>query len=216
MKRGLRVAVMVVAMGALFSAPARADTIALTGGVLDVSVPQGSGVVVLVGDRGFTFTALLNAFFLPPVGDPMLPGTSIALEGMSAGLDLIDGIATLDGVTYTDVGGLTSSSSAFLRFSTLPATLPSVLDPPSEITARLMVDLFFAGAGFQHTLLGSGMATIFLDEAVGFDPPSWRVTRILGELSSDTAPIPEPTTILLLSTGLAGIAARRRKRENAA
>jgi hypothetical protein len=37
---------------------------------------------------------------------------------------------------------------------------------------------------------------------------------LTGNISAQTAPIPEPTTVLLLGTGLAGIAARFRKRKN--
>ncbi len=39
-------------------------------------------------------------------------------------------------MTYTDVGGLTSSSWAFLEITTMQATLPSVLSPPQRSRLR--------------------------------------------------------------------------------
>jgi PEP-CTERM motif len=208
-----RVAAMVVAAGTLFSAPLRADPIALTGGVLDLVVTTGGtggGLVRVTGDRGFTFIAGMNGFFAPPVGNPMVPGTSIALEGRANGLDLT-GSATLDGVTYTGVGGLDSAAQASLRFTTSPATLPSLLNPPSEITAPFRLDLIFTPDGLvNHSLRGTGMATIFLDEDRGFDVPSWRVTGIRAELSSAAAPVPEPATLLLVAAGLGWTIRRRR------
>jgi hypothetical protein len=208
-----RVAVMVVLTGTLFSAPLRADPIALTGGVLDLMVTTGGlggGLVQVTGDRGFTFIAGMNGFFAPPVGNPMPPGTSIALEGIANGLDLT-GTATLDGVTYTGVGGLDSAAQAGLRFRTSPATLPSVLNPPSQITAPFRLDLLFTPDGqVNHSLFGTGTATIFLDEDLGFGVPSWRVTRVRAELSSSEAPVPEPATLLLVGAGLGWVIRKRR------
>jgi hypothetical protein len=66
--------------------------------------------------------------FLVGLGDPLVPGTPLTLQGRAIGLDLA-GTVTVDGVTYTDMGGLTSSSSASLDITTTPAKLPSELPP---------------------------------------------------------------------------------------
>jgi hypothetical protein len=215
MRRSLRLATLSVALGTIFSAPARADQIALTSGVLDLLVTTGGtggGLVRLAGDRGFTFVGNMNAFFPPPVGNPMIPGTPIALEGGATGLDL-QGTVTLDGVTYPGVGGLDSPSSASLGFLTSAATLPSVINGPSQITAPFIMDFLFFPGGSQsnHTLFGGGTATIFLDEDRGFGVPSWRVTRIRAEVSDAAAPVPEPATLLLMGSGLGWVAMRRRR-----
>jgi hypothetical protein len=132
------------------------------------------------------------------------------LLGSATGLDL-GGTATLDGVTYSRVGGLDSSAGASLRLTTT-VTLPSLVNPPSAATAPFMLDLLFGVFGQEsHSLFGSGTATIFLDEDKGFGIPSWRVTGVRAELSSAPAPVPEPATLLLAGAGLAWMAQRRRR-----
>lgn len=213
MGSGLRLAAIVVAASTLVGAPARADTILLTGGVLDLVLSSGGsaiGPVQLTGDRGFTFAGSMAGGFTQPIGDPLIPGTTVTLRGSAAGLDL-GGTATLDGVTYTGVGGLDSTAGASLLFVTT-ATLPSILNPPSSVTAPFALDFLFSVSGQEsHALFGSGTATIFLGEDLGFGVPSWRVTGIRAEVSSAPAPIPEPATLFLAASGLAWGAIRRRR-----
>lgn len=212
MRNSLRVAALVVAAGTLFSAAARADQITLTGGVLDVLLSSGgsaAGRVQLTGERGFSFLGSIAAGFEAPIGNPLVPGSTVTLQGASNGLDL-QGTVTLDGVTYTGVGGLDSPAGASLRFVST-ATLPSVLNPPTSVAAAFMLGLVFFDGQADHALAGSGLATIFLDEDRGFGVPSWRVTRIRAELSSTPAPVPEPSTLVLAASALGWIAARRRR-----
>jgi hypothetical protein len=212
-RSGLRVVTIAMLAAALFSAPARADQIALTGGFVDMEVNAGGaalGLIQLTGERGFTFFGHMAAGFTEPVGNPLPPGDTVTLRGSANGLD-VGGTVTLDGVTYTGIGGLDAVAGASVLFVTT-ATLPSVLNAPSSVLAPFTLNVvFFPSSQTSHTLSGSGVARISLGEDKGFGVPSWMVTGIRAELSSAPAPVPEPATLLLAASGLGWVAARRRK-----
>jgi hypothetical protein len=96
--------VFVVSVGA-----ASGGTINLSGGSMDfpqVGWCEGSsscGPAYPVGDRGFTFDGLARAG-LSPCGSPdfCAPGDTVNL---SESMGTFQGVATLDGISYTDVDG---------------------------------------------------------------------------------------------------------------
>jgi len=203
MRSALPVATLVLA-ATLVNSPARADTIALTGGVLfpsDFSMSGWmiGGLVDVEGDRGFTFLGSLNGGIVSPP-EPLLPGT-VTLRGVTNDLR---GTVTLDGITYTDVGGVVSPFGANISFA-ITAMLPAVVDEPVTVFAPFTMDLLLFGVGDPPqpiTFSGTGTARISLDEHHGFDFPSWLVRDIDLEVSGP-APVPEPATVLLLGAGLA-------------
>lgn len=194
-------AAAVVGAVLLVTSSAHADPIGLTTGVIDVLNTSGYAVgsVQLGGEQGFTFDGSMTGFFFAPGGDPLPPGTPLPLEIRAVTSDLT-GTATLNGVTYPDVGGLTSFAQAALRLTTM-AMLPGVLEAPAQIAAPFNLDVTFTADGQSHSLSGSGTATIFLEQDFGFDVPSWRVARVRADVSGP--PVPEPATFLLLTTGAA-------------
>jgi hypothetical protein len=180
----------------LLSAPARADQIALTSGLIDLTVTsnRGIGPVQLAGDRGFTFVGNFNGGFDAPVADPLPPGTPLALVANALGSD-IGGNATLEGVSYTAVGSAAEPSSAIMQLTTT-VTLPAVLSPTTMITAPFMLDFAFYDGQEWHSLFGSGTSTIFLAEDTGFgcrageSPASARCCRVFRQ---PQCPNPRPS-----------------------
>jgi hypothetical protein len=97
--------------------------------------------------------------------------------------------------------------SSNLTFDTTPSTTPNAffLSGTLTITERIT-----ATPLFSNMVTGSGMATWqFITDPFGARIPSGVTYEF-----DNVAPVPEPATMILIGTGLAGLAARYRKRRN--
>jgi hypothetical protein len=182
-----------------------------------------SGIVSLIGDRGFTFSGIADRPFGTVLaaadGSPYLPGTTVSLRVVASASDL-EGHATLDGIVYPDIGfgppcpGVEGCGSGLIELA------GGVVAPPfgQSSTAILVAPVTFLGTFFffdshsvpisSETLRGSGTATLTLDEINGPVGPLWAFDNVRYDLAT-----PEPTTLLLLGTatmGLGWVARRRR------
>jgi PEP-CTERM motif len=197
-----------------------ADTINILSGSAEYG-PGGivaPGVVSLIGDRGFTFngSALGGGGILGPplscIGIGCSPGTTVSLLALWSGNDL-PGQATLDGVFYPNVGDLRAGSAqALIDFSGELVAPPFGQSSTAILTTPVSFSgLFFDGVDANQLVAPRAIATLTLQQTdcCGFGP-AWRYTGV----RYDIAPVPEPGTLLLFGSAVAGLglAWRRRSR----
>jgi hypothetical protein len=196
---------------------AAADPIRITGGSLVMN--PTSGPIVLAGDREFTFDSRVDVaggLFMPWDACSLSvcePGDTLGLNAGWSGNDLT-GPATLDGISYADVGALASSSSLIVRF------VGTAVLPPLSSSATMTAPFSFTGTFFHSvdgnsiddSLVGDGTATLTLSPSAGF-PGAWHVDGAhydFGEAAP--SPTPEPGSLLLMGGGMLLLAAFVRTR----
>ncbi len=204
----------------VISAPSGAGVINVSGSVDFVG---GSGTVSLTGDRGFSFSSHPDSLdiFLGPQG-LFDQGDTISLRLDASDTDL-QGFATLEGISYPELGSLGCISNSSCAFAHIQFNGQVVAPPFGQSTAVLVVPVTFLGSffhrdlpsnpGITETLVASATATLTLEE-IPFLPgsPLWQYDSVMYDVTAT----PEPITLLLLGTGTAGlgwVARRRRHRQ---
>jgi len=196
-----------------------ADPIHVTG-VMNITRELGMGDRVNLSGPGFALDARvghLDGYVGPFTCNPCMPGSIVDAGGILSTTVFGAGTLTLNGVTYPVTESLDSPATLYMALSGF-LLAPNFAGLSTSVTVPFTMLSSILIAGVQRaTISGGGSATVFFEPNPSFpgDRPQWSTSRVRYDFS-DQAAVPEPSTLLLVGSGLAAAAyaKRRRRPEN--
>jgi hypothetical protein len=226
MARLSRIGCAATVIVALTAVPSLADPISiLHGSILITGGGLPNGPVSLTGSRGFSLdgtvapSAGLTGLFGQCAVPECTPGSRIDF-----GLDLtgasgfLSGTMTIEGNRYDISESVTATADVFLHLDgsvLAPGMGPArpTVSAPFSLTGRAFALTPFGEFAYDERLFGRGTATVTLVPypANPDFAPSWMVDSARFDFAQ---PVPEPSTLLLVGTGVLLAAKARRARRS--
>jgi hypothetical protein len=167
---------------------------------------SGGGISVSGGTPDGSMQRVFGCTFGPcPSGTVINGGSTVSLQGI--------GSSTIPGV----YSGISQNIGSAFVFQTGDLVIPVSLSP----TITLQTAFTMTGTLFVQGLVNGSMATVFSTEVAGQGIATLTLSQFqlngvtgyaLHTIRYEFTEVPEPATVMLLGAGLAGLAARSRRR----
>lgn len=207
----------------LLPASVQADPITITGGTLTYSISGGSSFLLTGGGLALNgLTSSLNPSVSLLASGPVSPGqtrlTGGSLDSQDGELGLSNPV-TIGGVDYSPGASLLALNISSASFTApIEAASGFIVVAPFVLTAGIVEgyqDTIGVGDPlFSNLLTGGGTTTLLYLRTPAGDYQLFSQSFTFGQTVSGVSvnSIPEPATVLLLGTGIAGLLGRTRKR----